>query len=258
MFRRIRITVLLLILAVVALNTVSDSINTTRWNAPITVALFPINADGSEATERYLASLSPAVFAPLEEFFQDEANHYGIKLDRPMRFTVAPQIQSKPPTPPVNANALQAMYWSLQLRWWAWRVPPKVPGPTPRIRLFLLFHDPARTSVLEHSTGLKKGLIGAVQLFADTRMTGSNLTVIAHELLHTLGATDKYDSASALPKFPDGYAKPDSQPRYPQQFAELMAGRIPLSPTEAKIPETLQEVLIGPATAAEIGWQKND
>jgi hypothetical protein len=43
---------------------------------------------------------------------------------------------------------------------------------------------------------------------------------------------------------------------YPQSFAELMGGRIPVSSTEATTPESLQQVLIGAKTASEIGWRK--
>jgi hypothetical protein len=256
MFRRIRIAILLLILVVVALNTLTDGLYTTQWNAPMTVALFPINADGSPITEQYIRKLTEQDFASLETFFQTESAEFGIKLNRPLRFTLAPPLSSRPPAVSDKPNVLQIMTWSLRLRWWAWRVPPKPPGPTPRIRIFLEYHDPARITVLNHSTGLQKGLIGVAQLFSDPRDKGSNDTVIAHELLHTLGATDKYDPATTQPLYPNGVAEPDLQPRYPQRFAELMAGRISLSATEARIPDNLQEVVIGPATASEIGWTK--
>jgi hypothetical protein len=75
-------------------------------------------------------------------------------------------------------------------------------------------------------------------------------------LLHTVGATDKYDAASNHPVFPDGYAEPDQEPRYPQTAAELMAGRIPISDSEAEIPQDLSETLVGPTTAREIQWLK--
>jgi hypothetical protein len=256
MFRRIRIGILLLILVVVGLNTLTDSVYTTQWTAPMTIALFPINADGSPVTERYIERLTEQDFASLESFFQTESAEYGIALDRPLRFTLAPPLRSSPPAMSDRPNVLQIMLWSLRMRWWAWRVPQKPPEPTPRIRIFLEYHDPARVAVLNHSTGLKKGLIGVAHLFAVAQANGSNHTVIAHELLHTLGATDKYDPATTQPLFPDGVAEPDLQPRYPQRFAELMAGRISLSATEARIPDSLQEVVVGPATAAEIGWTK--
>jgi hypothetical protein len=43
---------------------------------------------------------------------------------------------------------------------------------------------------------------------------------------------------------------------YPQSFAELMGGRIPLSSTEAQTPESLRQVIVGAKTASEIGWRK--
>jgi hypothetical protein len=75
-------------------------------------------------------------------------------------------------------------------------------------------------------------------------------------LLHTLGATDKYDLHSTQPIYPDGYAEPNATPRYPQRFAELMGGRVPISPTASEIPDSLNDVLMGRITAAEIGWIK--
>jgi hypothetical protein len=59
-----------------------------------------------------------------------------------------------------------------------------------------------------------------------------------------------------LPQYPYGFAEPDRAPLYPQQFAELMAGRIPLDTREARMPTSLEEVLIGTRTAQEIGWVK--
>lgn len=257
MLRRIRIAILLLVLLIVGAKTLLDSYDNTRWDAPFVVALYPINGDGSPVAEQSISTLSASDFAPLEKFFDEEAHEYGLALDRPMRFTLAAPLNARPPLPPPHdANVIFIMLWSLHLRWWAWITPPKPPGPTPRIRMFLLFHDPERSPVLEHSTGLSKGRLGIANLFASKREVGSNHTVIAHELLHTLGATDKYDLTTTLPRYPDGFAEPEVIPRYPQRFAELMAGRIAISASEARIPESLDQVLIGPATAREIGWKK--
>jgi hypothetical protein len=85
-------------------------------------------------------------------------------------------------------------------------------------------------------------------------MTGSNDVVIAHEMLHTLGATDKYAAGNDAPRFPDGFGNPEQVPLYPQATAELMAGRRMLSPTRWEQADTLNEVVIGPASAAEIRW----
>ncbi|NIO43671.1 MAG: hypothetical protein GTO41_28055 [Burkholderiales bacterium] len=86
-------------------------------------------------------------------------------------------------------------------------------------------------------------------------MSAENNIIITHELLHTLGATDKYDLATNQPLYPAGYAEPDIRPLYPQQFSEIMGGRIPVSQVRSVPPQTLDAVLVGPQTAAEIGWQ---
>jgi hypothetical protein len=118
------------------------------------------------------------------------------------------------------------------------------------------YHDPAVSPRLPHSTGLQKGLIGVVNAFAASDLEGSNNVVIAHELLHTLGATDKYDPSGNLPLFPDGYANPEARPRVPQKRAEIMAGRIPISETQAETPAGMAQVVIGARTAREINWTK--
>ena len=59
-----------------------------------------------------------------------------------------------------------------------------------------------------------------------------------------------------LPIYLDGYADPDKQPRYPQHYAELMCGYVPISPSAKEIPASLNQTLIGFKTAKEIGWIK--
>ena len=255
MWRRLRILVLLLILLFVALNTYFDRVYSTDWNIPLRVAAFPINADGSEVTAHYISQQPPDAFQRIETFFEQEAKQYGLQMERPIQLTLAPPLSATPPALERGAGALSAVLWSLRMRYWAWRIDAP-PGPAPDIKLFVLYHDPAISPVLPHSLGLQKGLLGVVHVFANARMKGSNDTVIAHELLHTLGATDKYDLQTNQPLHPDGFAEPDRQPLYPQSFAELMAGRIPVSSTDATIPLSLQQVLIGPKTAHEIGWGK--
>jgi hypothetical protein len=120
--------------------------------------------------------------------------------------------------------------------------------------MFVLYHDPERVSRLSHSLGLQKGLIGVVNAFASDAQAQPNNVIIAHEMLHTLGATDKYDPATNQPLRPIGFAEPELDPVFPQRFAEVMGGRVPVSPSQARIPDNLDEVLIGAATALEIRW----
>lgn len=126
----------------------------------------------------------------------------------------------------------------------------------PDIKLYLLFYNPEARKFLSHSTALYKGRIGRVNLFGDSSYAEQNLVIIAHELLHTLTATDKYNLATGLPLYPDGYAEPDKQPLHPQRHAELMGGYVPINENERKIPASLNQTLIGVMTAREIGWVK--
>jgi hypothetical protein len=253
MFKLLRIAVLLLILATVAEEAWLSRSRAVSWHDSLRVAIYPINGDGSEASAAYLRGLTPDSFKGIERYFDEEAKRHGRNLFRPVEVTLAPTVESVPPQPPRGGSALGNVSWSLQMRYWAWRH-DAVPGMKPQIRLFVLFFDPATHRALPHSVGVERGMIGLINAFSSRAMAGSNAVIISHELLHTLGATDKYDGADNLPRYPDGYAEPDLSPRYPQRFAEIMAGRIPVAESQAEIPQSLDETLIGPATAAEIGW----
>jgi hypothetical protein len=257
MWKRLRVAVLLLVLICVALGAFSDRFLKANWKRPIYVTAYALNADGSAASAQFVASLKAEDFAPLEAFFTEEAHQYGITVERPVQVIIGDPVRELPPKLDPGTNAFGAILWSLRARYWAWHVSHQKSGPSPTVRLFLLYHDPQRFSSLPHSIGLQKGMFGVVNVFADQTMSGSNLVVTAHELLHTVGATDKYDMTTNQPRLPDGYAEPDQQPLYPQRYAELMAGRIPVSRTEARTPESLDSVVVGPLTASEIGWRKS-
>lgn len=202
---------------------------------------------------RYVASLTPTGFASIERFFDEEARRYGKDIARPVEIAIAPPLAELPPQPRRGGTALESLAWSLRMRYWAWRH-DAVPGMKPQVRLFVLFFDPATHASLPHSVGIDRGMIGLINAYASRAMAGSNAVIITHELLHTLGATDKYAPASGLPIFPHGYAEPERSPRHPQAFAEIMGGRIALSETRAEIPDSLDQAVIGAVTAGEIGW----
>jgi hypothetical protein len=255
MWRNLRILILLLILLVVALNTYFDRVYSTDWNTPLRVAIYPIDGDGSPVTQQFIASLKPDRFRALTDFFEEEAGFWELPLRRPIQFQAAPQLHDVPPALDRDANVFSVIWWSLRMRYWAWQS-PDAPGVAPDIKLFVVYHDPALTPTLAHSVGMQKGLYGVVNVFASRSMTGSNDVITAHELLHTLGASDKYDPRTSEPIHPIGYAEPSKQPLLPQTHAELMGGRIPLTNKEAVTPESLSQVVVGELTAAEIRWLK--
>src|SRR3984957_9953096 len=221
-FKMLRVLILLLVLLTVALTAWQDRYRSTRWREPLYLAIYPIAADDSPVTSRYLAALDAATFQPIDLFFIREAERYHLRAHEPIKTRLRAQLQDRPPQHP-TAGVLATALWSLKLRYWAWRASGHVNEPED-IRIFVLYHDPALTPAVPHSLGLTKGLIGVVYAFAAPEMNGSNNVVIAHELLHTVGATDKYDFADNAPRFPEGYGDPVQSPLYPQLTAELMAG----------------------------------
>lgn len=255
MFRKVRIAVLLFILFMVAATTWLTQWRSTDWSRSQWLVIYPINGDGSTATEAYLNGLSEESFGAIVEFLAREGAHYGIPAAQPVEVRLAPQVHALPPPPPPSRHPLEVVMWSLHMRWWAWRN-DSYDGPG-NMQMFVVYHDPAHTERVEHSLGLQKGLVGVVHAYAHERYTQQNSVIIAHELLHLFGAADKYDYASNQPIFPGGYAEPDLQPLHPQQFAEIMGGRIPLSPDEAEIPRHLIGVMVGEQTAREIRWIKD-
>ena len=71
------------------------------------------------------------------------------------------------------------------------------------------------------------GRIGIASCDLGDDMADFALFVAAHELFHTLSATDKYD-ASGHTLVPEGLAEPECAPRFPQRYAELMARNRPI------------------------------
>jgi hypothetical protein len=254
MWRKLRIAVLLLILATVIRQTWLEKAD-LAWKHNFYVAVYPVNVDSSPKVSAYLQTLTREDFEPVSEYFAEEAAPYHLGLRRPIEVQLGAQVDSIPPVPPSDGNKLSAIVWSLKFRYFAWRNSPKV-NVKPDIRLYLLYYDPDTHPVLSHSTALNKGRIGRVNLFGDSSYAKQNLVILAHELLHTLNATDKYDLSTTLPAYPDGFAEPDKTPLYPQNFAELMGGRVPVSETHAEIPKSLKQTLVGDKTAHEIGWLK--
>lgn len=249
-----RVSALVVVLVFVAGVTIQDAWQSTSWASPLRVTVYPVNADGSPATGAFVAGLERSDFGGVEDFFAREARRYGLPLGEPVQIRVGQPVTEAPPAPPAGGGMLRVAAWSLHLRAWAWWTLRGQPGPAPQVRIFALFHDPTGGPAVPDSLGLRKGLIGVAHGFADERLAGTNGVVLAHELLHTLGATDKYDPATNLPLWPDGYAEPAREPRYPQHRAEIMAGRVPIAAGEAVLPEGLGEARIGPATAREIRW----
>ncbi len=252
MKRHIRYFILLLILLFVAVNEAVIRFHSTSWDLSLPVVIYVGNGDGRQTTEAYIDSLSERDFVAIENFVNREARRYGLKRDA-IDVEFGGRLEDSPPQPPSGDSVPENIWWSLKFRAWAWAHAWGSDRSDVTVELFVNYFDPATVKSLRHSVGLQGGLIGIINAFADREYQGSNQVVITHELMHTLGATDKYDRNN-LPMHPQGFAEPDKQPLYPQRAAEIMGGRIPLESNRAETPESLQQVLVGPFTALEINW----
>lgn len=256
MWRGVRIGILLFALAVAAWSNWYDRLSTTDWDETLTVGIYPIDETDDPVTQAYISSLTNADVADIETFLNEEAAEHGIAISRPVSVQMFRPVSEKPPAHDADSGLFSNMWWSLKLRLYARRAALSTGQDMPQIRIFVRYHNPEFTTEVPHSVGMQKGLVGVVYAFADRAMGGSNNVVIAHEILHTLGATDKYDPATLAPYYPAGYAEPSRTPRWPQEYAEIMAGRIPVTAQQFEMPESLDEVLVGEATAAEIRWRR--
>lgn len=252
MFKAIRISILLLILVFVAMSTWLTAARSTDWNNSLWIKIYPINADGSEESARYIDTLTVEDFSGIEDFVAREVTRYGRPVDRPLRVELGDEIHEQPPAVDPDKGVLGIMLWSLRMRWWASATAGEQDRIEPDVRIFVRYHRLEDAVLLENSVGLQKGMVGVVNARATTRQRGSNNVIIAHEFLHTLGATDKYDPRTGQPVAPDGLAEPDRVPLYPQRYAEIMGGRIAESPGIASVPKSLDYAVIGPLTASEI------
>lgn len=253
-FRSIRIAVLLLIFVLIAALTYWESWSVVQWKRPLGIVIYPIPGENSEAVERYTADLTVRHFQEIAPFIAEQSARYRLQPVPQPVIVLGAVVHELPPTGARGAHsALDNLLLSLKLRYYAFRNAPFWEN-IGRIRLFVVYHQAEDGVALEHSLGLKKGLFGVVHAFASPKQTAQNNVVITHELLHTLGASDKYN-ADLMPIYPYGFAEPgDSVPNYPQRYAEIMAGRIAISPTLAKIPPSLAHCVIGYKTASEINW----
>ncbi|MCP4433311.1 MAG: hypothetical protein GY806_20235 [Gammaproteobacteria bacterium] len=252
MSRQLRYLILLLILVLVVGNETYLKWKVASWDESLQVRIYAINADNSNASNSYINRLRISDFVAIEKFVNREARRYGINIDA-IRVSYGGELADVPPQPPVSGSAIDNIIWSLKFRFWAWFRETEDEHNDADINLYVNYFDVATRQSLQHSAGLRGGLIALINGFADRSYRGSNNVVITHELMHTFGASDKYGRGNQ-PVHPDGFADPFQDPLYPQTRAEIMGGRIPVNASKAKMPDSLSDVVVNVFTASEIHW----
>ena len=252
-FDFLRPLLLLCTLFAIAGITAHQIVYSRSWHEPLEVVVYPINADNSLETHNYINTLSSETFSEIDQWFTAEAKRHKVAIQHPIRVRLGTRVDSVPPPLPIDKGLLRTVFWGLHLRYWVARNTPDNESNLRRVRVFVAYHQGEDDKPLAHSVGLQKGLIGVVNAYGHVQQTGQNNIVITHEILHTVGASDKYNFFGG-PEFPYGYANPHREPLHPQRYAEIMVGRIPTSPYSSYMATSLRSVRMNALTASEIAW----
>jgi len=253
-FRYLRIAILLTILVIVAGNQWLTGQRLSSWEKPLWITIYPVLADADPAVRSYVEGLDASSFQEVGDFLGQQASRYGHSLGQAAVLQVARPLTAQPPALPAVDSGLKVAWWSLQMRWWTWRNGSQDGLAPDDIKMFVLYQQADPTGPLERSVGVKNGSYGLVNAVAARQMAARNRIIITHELMHVLGATDKYEPRTGQPIAPEGLANPGQIPLYPQQQAEIMGGRIAVSAGRWLYPAGLGQCVVGERTAAEIGW----
>ncbi|MBX3230808.1 MAG: hypothetical protein KIT84_01215 [Labilithrix sp.] len=258
----VRVSILLFILFLVVLYAVRD-LRSRRgrnaWDHTLDVAIVLVHAAGEPPidpdAQRALEDRIPV----LEDRLAAEAERHRPGLGKPLRFKLHGPVEvAAPPPSPASDGAVDLASQTIAMKKWLADVDPRA-GVVPEhwdTRIYVVARKPAseRRSFVEGQSE-QDGRIGSVAVELDASMADTTLFVVTHELMHTLGATDKYDAAGNT-KLPEGLADPDREPLYPQDRAEVMARNRVVAPGNETIPTSLDQLAVGPQTATEIGWRR--
>jgi hypothetical protein len=252
--RNVRIGVLLAVLAAVAGwgYKKRQALGLRReWLGPLPVAVVLVSERQVppatiEAWRRGLAEL--------EEWSQAEfERHKGPMHFPPVAFRLtSPVTAPHPPLPPSDVPLSERAAAALAFEQAA-RALDEAAGVTPEDTIVIdVLLGEGESSAVE-GLAEREGRRGVVLGNALETELGLELVATLHEVLHCVGATDKYD-ADGRAVAPEGLAEPGRRPLYPQAFGEVMVGEVPLSERSGRPIRSLDEARVGEATAREIGW----
>ncbi len=258
--KTIRIGFLLTVLAGVLLfawRDVSRRNARNEWRDPLSVGVVILDASGP------VSALDPAAVATLHSGIGALGNRLSREYER-YHTTTRSMIQTVPYGPvAVDAAPPQLEaddWWSLVKYTWdvqryVWNVDSRAAVPSRGLdsRIYIVA-TPVRDAAAKWVEGASQqgGRFGFAVVELDESTVDLVLFVAAHELMHTLGASDKYTASGTL--IPDGLGDPEQKPLFPQRYAEVMARNRVLGPGREVVPETLDELRVGRLTAREIGW----
>jgi hypothetical protein len=248
-FARLRIAVLLLVLVAVggwALGVRQRRSERTRWRRPLDVAVVLL---GERAPPATVIAAWQRELPALERWLGGEFGRYSCGEGAPIRLHLAgPLLVDRlpaylPDSDDLVARARHAFTLGRTLS----ALDARAAMPASAVRIYVLLTPSAAAATVE-GAGEVGGDVGFVTATLDDDPSFA-LVAVAHELFHCLGATDKYDGAGHA-RAPAGLVEPTRG--YPQSYAEIMVGEVPLAAGRGRNPAALDEVRLGAATAAEL------
>lgn len=258
-FFYVRVAILLTVLASVLLWAWAD-VRSRRarneWDHTLYIAIAVVRLE--HVDDAAIAAMRARLPA-LEDRLAAELARHRPGAPRPFRFSlVTPVDATSPPPLPLGDGPIDAVRHSLALSSYLRDIDTRagIESGVFDSRIYVAVRRPRQSErTLVEGRSEQGGRVGLVEVELDAESGDLPLIVVAHELLHTLGATDKYDETGRT-IVPLGLAEPERLPLFPQRFAEIMARNRPVSAGTERVPESFDEMAVGPRTATEIGWRR--
>jgi hypothetical protein len=258
-FYRFRVAVLLTILAGVVVYAALDYVQRharRQWQRPLHIAMVLLESGPLDPVA--LHTFQGRV-QQLEAVLEAEYERYGGAF-RPVLFQQFGPVPERavPPLADPDPSFWEPLLFSLRLWQYARQSDREAGllGGHADGKIYVRLSPPRslRRARVE-GLGQDGGRIAVASIELSEHSVDFGLFVIAHELFHLLGASDRY-AADGKAVIPEGLGEPELEPRYPQRSVEVMArGRV-LSPGDEVPPSHLDELRVGPMTATEIGWAR--
>ncbi|HJN72555.1 MAG TPA: hypothetical protein QGF58_01360 [Myxococcota bacterium] len=197
----------------------------------------------------------------LEDWFNAEYRRYTGRSDAWVE--LHPEgpwgVPLQPPSVGRDMPTLSRAAHSISYVWW-WEnmaADQGVEADSYGVRLYIAYL-PGTSDQAADSRGDPKRRTAVAHVSASEDNVAYVLTTMAHEIAHALGATDRYDLATFLAEYPEGYVEPLAAPLFPQRYAEVMAVDRPSGMSEELEVESLDQLRVGHRTAAELRWISHD
>ncbi len=256
---RARVQVLLVVLAGVLVwsgFTLMRRASRVKWARPLQVSVVlvstaEISQDVGFAWRDSLPRLETWLTTQLRRYRTYEVEHaVRFTVGVPVKVAALPEFE--PPSDELAARAEHALTLNRSLK--ELEEAALLPSAPYDVRLFVVL-TPEQPEELARVEGIaaRGGEIGMVRAPLSSKEIDLEMAALAHELFHCLGAVDAY-GADGHATVPNGLVEPGKDPLYPQALAEVMVGEIPLGPAQGRVPKTLDEVAVGPHTAAQLNW----